>query len=219
MNNNGNNNTIVECLSVVLTSLGTFITAYLGYKLKKQDVVKKDEVNFLSHPVFLKLAYNKTVITSYFSIKNKGKETIFKEILSIHMDIYNKACSDFAAKMNANDIKNEMIYTESINALSYISKNLTTFYKGSDNYSDEEKKVLDIVMAKYVTWNRDRENEVNTRLSEICNSEFYPNKNSKVVAILDAFMTAANDTVIDSSRTLNCLNGDLKGLVFRGVSI
>lgn len=178
------------------------------------------KINFKNHPLFVRASLNKTSILMYFKLENKGKEVVFKDILCKHMEIFEVHAKALCDKYTDQSISNgEELYVESVMTLDGILQDLRTFYINDDRYYDQEKKVLDIVMSKYNDWNQERQDCIINRMAEISNSAFYPSLNTKMVAILDALMFVMNDTVADANNTLNSINGDLRGLVFKGVEI
>lgn len=178
------------------------------------------KVNFKNHPLFVRANLNKTNILMYFILPNKGKEIVFKDILCKHMEIFEYHAQILCDKYTDHSISTgEELYVESVKVLNGILQDLRTFYINDDRYYQQEKQVLDIVMSKYNHWNQERQEAVINRMAEISSSAFYPSLNNKMVAILDSLMFAMNDTVSDANKTLNNINGDLKGLVFKGVEI
>lgn len=201
----------IKIIAPVVNNIVTFLNTILR---------RGKGVNLSAHPLFVRTNINKTNIMMYFTLENKGKEIVFKHILCQHMDIFNKHAKALCDKFTTKKIDdNETLYAESVKALDGILNDLRNFYVNDDRYYQQEKYVLDIVMGKYNQWNQDRQKEMETRMFEICNSAFYPNLSNKMVAILDSFMFAMNDAVSDANKTLNSINGDLKGLVFKGVEI
>lgn len=201
----------IKIIAPVVNNIVTFLNTILR---------RGKGVNLSSHPLFVRTNINKTNIRMYFTLENKGKEIVFKHILCQHMDIFNKHAKTLCDKFTAKTVDDsDTLYAESVKVLDGILNDLRNFYVNDDGYYQQEKYVLDIVMGKYNQWNQDRQKEMETRMFEICNSAFYPNLSNKVVAILDSFMFAMNDTVADANKTLNSINGDLKGLVFKGVEI
>lgn len=178
------------------------------------------KINLNNHPIFVRASLHKTNVKVYFTLPNKGKEVVFKDILCQHLDIYYRYAKSICERYLSNEIdSSETLYNESVKALDSILSDLRTFYIADERYTQGEKIVLDIVMSKYNHWNQDRQGDMVNRMYEICNSAFYPTLNNKIVAILDAFMFAMSDTVSDANKTLNNINGDLKGLIFKGVEI
>ena len=217
---------IVAILATIMTGGGA--TYYYGKKKNKCACGNNEEgctcdngkVKLCSHPLFAKAELNKNVILSYFTLENKGKEVVFKEILVNHMDIYQKHLKLLCESLDLNRIKDSNeLYSKSVELVGNILTDLRTFYLKDNKFTSEEIKVLSIVMSKYNQWNYDREREIINRIQEVCGSAFYPDLYSKAVTVFDTFLFAMNDTVADANKTLNSINGDLKGLKFKGVQI
>lgn len=206
---------IIKGIVAIIVSILTTYSAILGTKLFKN---KRIRINLKSHPIFSRADLNKNIVLTYFSLENKGKETVFKDILVNHMDIYKKHTLNLCSEIDEINDSNDL-YTASVEVMNDIIYDLRTFYKNNDSYTKIEKDVLDIVIAKYNNWDYDRELEVIARIQEICGSTFYPDIKTKAVTILDTFLFAMNDTVSAANKTLNSINGDLKGLIFKGVEI
>lgn len=201
----------IKLLVPVIDSLATLINTIL---------MRGRKMNLHSHPLFVRTNLNKTNIRMFFVLPNKGKEVVFKDILCKHMDIFNKYAKQLCDKYTSNEIDDsETLYAESVKVLDGILTDLRTFYINDEMYQPQEKMVLDIVMSKYNHWNQERQSDMASRMFEICNSAFYTSLSNKMVAILDSLMFAMNDTVSDANKTLNSINGDLKGLIFKGVEI
>jgi hypothetical protein len=201
----------INLLAPLVNNLFKFLTSL---------VKRGRKMNLDIHPLFVRANLNKSNIRIYFTLPNKGKEAVFKDILCQHMDIYNKHAKVLCEKYLSKEIDdNDKLYEESVKALDGILVDLTAFYIQDQRYTQQEKIALDIVMSKYNHWNHERQMDVANRMLEVCNSAFYPSLNNKVVAVLDSFMFAMNDTVSDANKTLNSINGDLKGLIFKGVEI
>lgn len=212
----------LEIIKGALSLAATFITAvtaYWGRKYLKKDG-DYEKIKLSSHPIFAKVEFNKNVILAHFKLDNKGKEVVFKEILVKHMDVYKDHASVLCGKLERLEVtESNELYNASVIVLGDIITDLRQFYKEDDRFTNEEKQVLDIVMSKYNHWNYDREREILSRIQEICGSAFYPDVYTKAVTVLDTFLFAMNDTVADANKTLNSINGDLRGLKFRGVVI
>lgn len=210
---------LIKGLATVIVALLTTYGAYTGVtKLSGKD--KIDNLKLSSHPIFSRAELNKNVILTYFTLENKGKENIFKEILINHMDIYKKHIIALCTKIENKDISNSNdLYAASVDTINHIINDIRVFYKYKSTYSDEDINVLELVMNKYNHWDYDREIEIVTRIQEICGSAFYPDIYTKAVTVFDTFLFAMNDTVADANKTLKNINGDLKGLTFKGVVI
>lgn len=200
----------------VIIAIIAAIGAYFGSIVYKNRKCK--QISLKSHPIFARADLNKNIVLTYFVLENKGKEAVFKDILVNHMDIYKKHTFILCDAIVDLDDSNEL-YTISVDIMNKIITDLRTFYKNNNAYNPQDIQVLDIVIAKYNNWDYDRELEVITRIQEICGSAFYPDIYTKGVTILDTFLFAMNDTVSAANKTLNSINGDLRGLKFKGVDI
>lgn len=213
---------LIKGVVTVIVALITGAGAYVGgnHLIKRGSSNESERMKLSNHPLFARVELNKNVILTHFRLENKGKEVVFKEILIRHMEIYKKHALDLCANVEDGNIADSQeLYNKSVETLSSIIKDLSQFYKFDNMFSDEERMVLDIVMSKYNHWNYDREKEIMDRIGEVCGSAFYPDTYTKAVTVLDSFLFAMNDTVSDANKTLNSINGDLKGLKFRGVVI
>lgn len=207
---------IIGITAILVATLPGILAYYLA---KKRDSRLEKEIRTENHPIFNRLDFNKNIIISGFSLENKGKEKVFKDILLKHMEIYKVNLKTLSGQIGNAEISQEQIFNFTLNSLNNIIYSLNNFYKVEDEYTSQEKKVLKIVMDKYSLWNLDREQMFITRMQEICASNVYQNNNLKAYLVLDTFLYMINDTINDASRTLNNINGDLTGLKFKGVVI
>ena len=218
---------IVKALSAIGTAAIAALSAYIGVKYtnnkdKDKDSNSKEEpykIKLINHPVFTRIEFNKNMVMTGFEFKNKGKETIFKEILVQHLNIYKETLKDLCEHLDEKEMDTNELLNRSVTAISNIMVKLQNFYVNDDSFTAEEKKVLKIVLDKYHTWDMEREQKTLDMISNICGSAFYPTTYAKAVTILDMFLFFINDTIEDANKTLNGLNGDLKGLKFKGVVI
>jgi hypothetical protein len=215
---------IVKAVAAILTSIIAIAGTYVGIKKKikrnSNDEESSDKLKLIYHPTFTRIEYNKNEIRNCFELKNKGKEILFKEIIIKHLDIYKIYLKEFVIYIDNNTcIDYNELENRSIEVLNKIINELNCFYISDNSYSSEEKKVLEIVLDKYQLWNNHRQNIAVEMIKNVCGSVFYPSVYSKSVTILDVFLFLVTDAVDEAEKTLNGLNGDLRGLVFRGIMI
>ena len=169
--------------------------------------------------VFAKIDFDKSLVNT-FEFKNRGKEIIFKDILLHHLTIYNDIINKLAKEIDENsDMNSNELANRAISAVSDIRCQLNNFYIADTTYTTSEKKALKIVLEKYNNWNFNRDSNMIEMISHVCGSTFYNTTYTKAVTILDLFLFAITETIEDANKTLNSLNGDLKGLKFKGVEI
>lgn len=202
---------IQSATAVIVAIIGTL--GALKFKKNKTQKLKY-------HPVFAKIDFNKSLVGT-FEFKNRGKELIFKDILSHHLTIYNKILNSFVKDIDDNieSMDSNELSNRAITAVSDIRYQLNNFYISEEKYTLTEKKALKIVLEKYNNWNFNRDSNMIEMISHVCGSTFYNTTYTKAVTILDLFLFAITETIEDANKTLNSLNGDLKGLKFKGVEI
>lgn len=98
------------------------------------------------------------------------------------------------------------------------TKEFSNYYK-NDRYTESERRCLDTVMNKFNSWNYQRVQSLGESLMSICNSQFYSTKTIKSAVIFDMYIQLFVDMTNDAEQTIGSINGDMRGLVFRGVTL
>lgn len=203
----------------VLAAALTFIAA--NYQNNKKQ--RESKINLIYHPVFQRLQAMERAIGLEFTLKNKGKEIIFKDVLSKKIHIFHDNLYELATqteeciKTCSTDLcngvynRNMQIFDESI--IQY-----NNFFR-NNNYTVEEQKCLEIVMTKFNKWHKDRVFITKENIELISCSQFYTDCRSKQAAIFDVYIGAFAETINDAEKTLNELNGDLKGLIYKNITL
>lgn len=203
--------------------LSGIITTYIKQKntSKREDEQREAEKNLLiNHYIFNKLTKLKNQVLQTFTLKNKGKELIFKDILSNQIMIYIKELTELAKNIDNGHIKtSDHLLNSVLKSNNNINDNLHNYYKNNSMYTEEEKKALDIVMSKYDNWEISYTENLLENIGTCCNSQFYNSIDIKASVIFDIYLTCAVELINSAQKTLNCLNGDLRGLVFKGVRL
>lgn len=208
---------IVKGVVAILTAIIATLSAYVGLAKRTEN---KEKIKIINHPVFTRIEFYKHIVLTSFEYKNKGKEIVFKEILDQHLTIYKIKLEELCKSIDENpSMDTTDLLNKSTQTLSTITESLNNFYKTNAQFTDEEKQVLDIVLDKYHIWDSGRETKLLEMIENICGSAFYPDTYSKAVTIFDIFLFRISDTIEDANKTLNYINGDLKGLKFKGVVI
>lgn len=187
-----------------------------GEDIEKMVYVPKlDTPNLSDHIFFEKMSYLDNHIQFFFTIPNKGKEKVFKDIISVHIRTYIDQMSNLV-KEDINNMSDIQLHHLVMQYLDTSLSKSSSFYKNSD-YTVDEQRVLEIVMSKFNKWHRNRVEQVYRSAEMVCNSKFYGSPTVKVSVFLDLLLGSFVDTVNDAESTLNELNGDLKGLVYKNI--
>ena len=180
--------------------------------------------NLENHPYFERVKAVKNEIKRTFQLPNKGKEILFKDILFTNLDILTERNLLLVRKIQKNeDVYKDttILHKEHLHNLEQILNDLSCYYENSAGYTKDEKEVLRIVMSKYSIWSKDRIHNMQDQIMQTCNSPFYAESspNVKTSIILDQYLSFTLDLVNSASQTLDKINGDLRGLVYKGITI
>lgn len=206
---------IVAIVTGIFSTIAIVLNAKMSIKKKKDYNV---ELKF--HPFFARAEMLKNQVDHTFSIENKGKEKVFKDIIKSQIITFQDVLLDVATEIDNNKITDSThLYNKHLEALDDIIRLHHSYYKCNPDYTIEEQHVLDIVMNKYDMWHQSKITFLQENIMSICNSPFYDTELVKGAVILDIYLSMTIDTINDASRTLNRINGDLKGLKFKDVII
>jgi uncharacterized metal-binding protein len=218
-------NKIIDVVTALLSPAIASTLSYIvvqHYKKKYENDISDLHTSLTKHYFFSKIEHIKKYnIAICFTLENKGKEVVFKEILTKQMELFSCKLYDLVMDISNNPEKYQsgVLLETHVSTLNDIYNQLYNFYKTDDAYSTREKEVLDIIMHKYAKWNIDKYTRMEKIISDICNSMFYHNSSEKTAAILDAYIVALLDQLDSAQETLSKINGDLKGLKFKGTTI
>lgn len=187
-----------------------------------EDSEKKQpssEVYLTDHPFFTRIQALKQHLNYSFTLPNKGKEEVFRDILIAKMDIWSNLLMELCDNVDEGKIEDSTeLYNEHMKLFQAAIEQYASYYV-TQRYTAEEQRVLSIVMEKFNKWHYKRIENTPQMLVSICNSVFYTDVKTKAAVILDTYLSEFINTIQDAQMTLNELNGDLKGLVFKGYTI
>lgn len=203
------------------------ITGYFGVlpqlknrKEKREKEASKPPIPDISeHPFFSRADVIKHHIMMTFTLENKGKEAVFKDIMMNQIVIYQQILREVCQKVDRGEVddSNEL-YNLHLKAVDEITYSHYHYYKTMD-YSVDEQHVLDIVMKKYVIWNKLRLEQLQDNMRTVCNSPYYNDVHTQAAVIMDLYMGIMVNTLNEGTLTLGTINGDLKGLTFKNITI
>jgi hypothetical protein len=209
-----------EIVSIIVTSIVAPSMLYSG-KYLFDRITRKSEPDVVpplhEHPFFERMNYLKSNIQMCFCIPNKGKEAVFRDLLTNKMDTFSSVMGELVQEI-APDMDDITVYNLIMRYFDKALISYSCYYKNS-NYTVDEKKVLDIVMGKFNRWHQSRIDNTQKSIDMICNSQFYTTPTVRVSVVLDLLLGAFIETVNDAQITLNELNGDLKGLTYKGIKM
>ena len=205
----------------LITGLFGLVTIILNYFLaKKKKSEKENSVRLVNHPSFSKIELYINQVNTTLILESKGKEKVFKDVITNHLRAYESVLHDLALELDAAPyIDTSVLSIKCHEALQEIIQIHLNYYKDSSGYTKKDKEVLAIVIEKYDMWNAGKINFLVDTMESTCCSNFYSSSLTKGAAVLDLYMVAIISTVNDAYKTIGSINGDLKGLVFKGTTI
>lgn len=217
---------IVAIIGSITTVGGIFITHFLTKKKSydRRQPMSDGRIKLSRHDLFRRMDYWITYLETSFKLDDTGKSAVFREMLinkfSIWRDeLYNLAVEVEGCIEKCKDENCIQLATMNMNHFREAHVKTVNFYKYSEQYTDDEKEALKRVADKFNTWHHHRINYMTDEIERKSNSKMHSDCYVRQVAIFDSYVGAFADTIFDAERTLNMLNGDLNGLVFRGKTI
>lgn len=216
----------IEVTKLIITSIvSPTIALYVKYlydkKVKEDDKKSTNEnLSLTTHPFFERIKLLRTHIQYSFEIPNKGKQEVFKDILVNKFTIVTEEYWNMVKEVESK--KKTLSDIELYNLVSdHIREGLKKHevYYRSSKYTADEQRCLDIVMQKFNKWHSPRIENTFDTIQNVCNSKFYSGTTAKASVCLDVLLATFVDIINDAELTLNELNGDLKGLTFKGITL
>lgn len=203
----------------------TLAAAIMQFVLPRFSKSKKveDTPKLIYHPLFTRMDTMIGYIEHGFTLENKGKEAAFKELLLAKFKIWRTHLYELAEEVDKciplceNPACNKL-YNMNMEYFNKAYADYSKFHYNS-NYTADEIKAMEIVISKFNKWHESRVTSVIASIEDVCSSVFYVDCKTRQSVIFDLYIGAFAETMNDASRTLNELNGDLNGLVIRGIAV
>ena len=180
-------------------------------------LLKKGAVHLAAHPIFKCFKYWDLYLDNNFILEDKGRQVIFTDILRNKLSIFKKNVEKYLPKMEL--AKGEDALCDCALDMFYTSMREFRRYYKDGNYSNEDKKALSVVIAKFMSWQNDRNEIINNEITSICQSDAYGSNTFKIMLVLQLLQISLSSTMIDASKTLMFVNGELSGLTYKGHKI
>lgn len=213
---------IADIIVSIINGVVALFVAYYGYQIKygKSKEQDEDELKLVDHTVHKRIESYKRRIETRLIIYNednqtinKGKTLVLKDVLKAEMDIWGRNLQDLARNLDEGDYDiyeiNKRFFDKAISEIST--------YMYTDNYSEEEKKILKYVVDKLSIRNERRIAYIEERIESISeNNIMYPNRKNKQVAIFDAYLGEFTNVMNTYKELSDEVNGSLSGKYFNG---
>lgn len=214
-----------QTVQIVITAIVAPIVTYGATKLIDKHYGTKDGEDekvpkLIEHPFFERMKVLRNSVLYSFEIRNKGKEAIFRDILVHKLDTFIEKMWQVCTQLDntEEEMDDTSLYNLVIDNFREAIKEYSIYYKHGD-YTNDEVRCIEIVMQKFNKWNYNRMENCMNSIDLISSSEFFVTNTAKMASILDMLLGQFIDTLNDAQLTLNELNGDLKGLTFKGITL
>lgn len=216
--------------SVVTAICGVAFLVMIGVLISKSVKLGLECPPYERHSVFSDITNWSSWVESKFRLGesegDKGRESLFKNILLHSLYFYNIKLKEFIKKaenyMTPSDVStaaHRLINDYKMEMQLYFHKNDMGLPRAP--YTDEDKKTLEIVVRKFLSWQDPKLEAVIRAVATITSvdSKFYGEPRQQVSIILAHFGVCIADTFRHAEATLQHLNGDLAGHSFRGKAL
>lgn len=204
----------------IITTIGSIVTTIYATHVKKQNKSEVKIKKLVNHHFFNRVDLLITEINNNFYFKNKGKELICKEIINKQITHIKEKLVTLATNIDNLHIQDEEhLYNTCLLIMNDITIYSYNFYKEDNTYTEEERKILDLVMFKYEQWNSTFNNSIIENIKMCCFSSSYKDLQTKCSVILDIYLSIIIIKSNIAEKTICSLNGDLRGMTFKGVVI
>lgn len=204
----------------IITTIGSIVTTIYATHVKKQNKSEVKIKKLVNHHFFNRVDLLITEINNNFYFKNKGKELICKEIINKQITHIKEKLITLATNIDNLHIQDEEhLYNTCLLIMNDITIYSYNFYKEDNTYTEEERKILDLVMFKYEQWNSTFKNSIIENIRMCCFSSSYKDLQTKCSVILDIYLSIIIIKSNIAEKTICSLNGDLRGMTFKGVVI
>lgn len=179
----------------------------------KQD--KRRASDLITHPFFgsMDLYLRTKVLTLQFP--EKGREAIFKDFLKFKFEVFINNTQEWLMK-NLKELNTMDSHTLKNSIMILVAESVREYeQKAKDN------GIPDIVLHKFRKFHDPQVEQVRQAIDNICDCEWLMATNNieRVAFIFQTLERAFEWTLINAELTLSDINGDLDGLVYKGITV
>lgn len=169
-----------------------------------------DQTKLLDHHLFYQLRRYINRDIQYFSLSEKLREALFKDLLLFKFTAIQKAYLSFLLKGDMEQLSQSAFH----NKMSEIREDIIKAY---ETKALEEKMPL-IVLEKFNEWHKDRIDAIYNWIDLVCEEEIYSTNAERTKVIFDFIVHINNQTILDAKKTLINLNGALNNVTYKGIT-
>jgi hypothetical protein len=217
-----------DVLIAVIGAMASVLTALIGKDILNRRKNKKSlEVvtpKLEHHPFRVRLHELITYLKTSYYLPNKGRMKLSRDHLIFKLETGSELLMDLATKTDmchtsctSDGLGCNKLYNRNMDALDTIVLKYNTFNMVHE-LTDEERITVDVYTRKFNEWHSGRIDQMRKVIQTTCSSDYYKGAGCKVrqAIILDNYITAYSDTIRDAEETMQKINGELTGKVYKG---
>lgn len=175
------------------------------FKNRKQSSSKHTFKDLIYHSFFYNINMFLTVKIPLFNFKGDlGRTKIFKDMVSIHLDIFSKKIRELLDK----DITKNNILELFSNTIKSCKEEQEILWKAEG--------VPVVVIHKFNEWNSSKLEHLLQSVKDVSNTTIIDSLVEKVYIIMNDCENYAYSVCFDGEKTLVSLNGELNGVTYKG---
>jgi len=197
----------------LITTGGGILTSLVALWAKRKFGKSRSKISrntLRNHYLFSQIDYWKDEMIPKISFGDPGRNIMIQDFFKIMMVTSKKLIREMISSFNFKKSQEEFH--------SEIIKLMFKIRDSTDTISIAEG-IPNIFTDKFNTWNARTNIFTKGCIDNICKSNYYSNNKDRMYAILNIFMSAYESTIMDGERTLSSLNGELDGLIYKGVPL
>lgn len=208
-------------LPFVIALLAVFLGAYAVYAgIKRwsntpipepEEEPSYEEVfrDLTRHPFFASMQHSVKYRIPHLDIAEPCRKLICRDLLKIKFTVFLRNIQDFLQHGDLNSMSVEHFHES---AVMVVSTSVVEYEQQM-----REAGIPEVVIDRFGHWHQNTLELIMGLIENASNSRFYRDNNARMVAILDWLQAAFQITLLDAEKTLTSLNGELDGIVYKGM--
>ena len=200
----------------LITTGGGIITSLCALWAKrkwknKNNSLKITKKTIKNHYIFSQIDYWKNEMIPNTKFGDEGRNAIIHDFLEIILTNTSNILKDFIVKKLENNTTQEEFHSDVIKMLFQI--------KNESESISIANGIPEKFIEKFNIWNTRTNIFTKGCIDNICRSKYYPTNKDRFYAILNILMSAYESTILDGEKTLCSLNGELDGVIYKGITL
>lgn len=194
------------------TTLSVLVIYFLFYYISDKLNIGKHKKKLSTyedlashHELFYKIKSYLDISIPLMKIKGPVRSKMFRDMLDIKLNII------------SDDLKT-LLLSKSLNSDNMLQLNLNNLELMVKKYQNAWRSggVPEIVITKFEEWHQAKILLLYDSIKQICDCQVIDTPVEEMYSILNIYLTIVSFTIVDAEKTLTVLNGQLKGVTYKG---